>query len=29
MHTFFLGKEGRMPNMYDPNTKAKAIRLLA
>jgi len=28
MHTFFLGKEGRMPNKYDSNTKAKAIRLV-
>jgi transposase len=28
MHTFFLGKEGSMPTRYDPNTKAKAIRLV-
>jgi transposase len=28
MHTFFLGKEGSMPAKYDPNTRAKAIRLV-
>jgi transposase len=28
MHTFFLGKEGCMPSKYDPNIRAKAIRLV-
>jgi transposase len=28
MHTFFVGKVHRMPSKYDPETRAKAVRLV-
>ena len=28
MHTFFLGKVHHMPSKYDPETRAKAVRLV-
>ena len=28
MHTFFLGKVHLMPSKYDPETRAKAVRLV-